>query len=209
MDLLACPPVSRLPGTPSPSIRGFNRDLPSHKSSRLSSRFPTPQLNRRFPDQNNNRTSSKQGSEAAYRGSSRRQSYYSQSSAPAIVMLNDPGDTESFILTSTFPVSPALCNREGDRISEQSSTETTTPRWYQPELSLLAIKFVYFFVYANTACLIPYFVTFYYEWGLTATEQSLIQAAVPFFGFLVRPVIGRIADVTKMHRAVFAACCLW
>ena len=83
------------------------------------------------------------------------------------------------------------------------------PSKWEVEPRLLPIKFVFFWGHAAIASLIPFFVTYYHEWGLTATELSIIQASVTFFSFFVRPVVGRISDQTQCYRIVLILCYLW
>ncbi|XP_061163928.1 major facilitator superfamily domain-containing protein 6-like [Saccostrea echinata] len=64
----------------------------------------------------------------------------------------------------------------------------------------LPIKLFYFFTTAAIGDLLPFIPLYMKQIGLSSTQTGIVYGIMPFVGFLIRPIIGIIADKFQKHK---------
>lgn len=71
---------------------------------------------------------------------------------------------------------------------------------------LVPVKGTYFFTMAAVSSLFSYLGLYMKEVGLTMSETGIIWGVMPFFGAIIRVVVGAIADKVQRHKGILVAC---
>lgn len=66
----------------------------------------------------------------------------------------------------------------------------------------------YYLVVVGMGCLYPFVTLYMKHIGLTSREVGFIYGMMPFIGYLVRPIIGSLADRLQKHKIFLIVCCL-
>ncbi|OWF54933.1 major facilitator superfamily domain-containing protein 6-like protein A isoform X1 [Mizuhopecten yessoensis] len=92
--------------------------------------------------------------------------------------------------------------------SSEASKDVIRAKWYDVNRKLLPVKMFYFFTLAGMGCLYPFVTLYMKHVGLTSREVGIIYGMMPFIGYLVRPIIGNLADRIQKHKLILITCCL-
>ncbi|XP_019615384.1 PREDICTED: major facilitator superfamily domain-containing protein 6-like [Branchiostoma belcheri] len=74
------------------------------------------------------------------------------------------------------------------------------------DCKLLTLKLYYFLFFGGIACFVPYISVYLRQLGLLSYQAGIISGTYPFFTFLLKPILGAVADRFDRHKQTLMLC---
>ncbi|XP_078658849.1 LOW QUALITY PROTEIN: major facilitator superfamily domain-containing protein 6-like [Branchiostoma floridae x Branchiostoma belcheri] len=74
------------------------------------------------------------------------------------------------------------------------------------DCKLVTLKLYYFLFFGGIACFVPYISVYLRQLGLLSYQAGIISGTYPFFTFLLKPILGAVADKFDRHKQTLMLC---
>ncbi|KAI8507924.1 hypothetical protein Bbelb_141640 [Branchiostoma belcheri] len=74
------------------------------------------------------------------------------------------------------------------------------------DCKLVTLKLYYFIFFGGIACFVPYISVYLRHLGLLSYQAGIISGTYPFFTFLLKPILGAVADKFDRHKQTLMLC---